>query len=599
MQTPVYTKLCGLPTKPYPVIHNKLLPQGKDYAMDPAKRNKSLPESSYNADPAKRPMTTQRVTAAEVGGLSMDALINAEAAIDRRVNNRNITEETSRLQQDPHKIIEQQSLMSRETSITNVGHILSRNEMREAILNGWSNQRVTQRVNYKEITIYNHQQTLSSVEDWKIANNVDMALSPAEIFKLRENQNLKDCAQGLIDIDAYMKEKELEECNKRMREEERIKREAYERSPQYLQQQRKVDELTSRMKTKYPELFWKNHLRKKKLSALKTIRTIWALHCLKKKHNTLQVKVLTIMSSPTKVREHLINVARENTFKRVDAVAMELIKGVNAMEVDRSNTNAVNEEIEIEEGMLVLAPHEIQGRGIEPVANYVGGEKDIVAASMDLGSDEEGVVTEEQAEYTASSIASITEKIEIKTAEMLKTIANNNGMENTDMGGSDNVASAEVVENGNNMMLDRLYDFSNNNRDVANRDADIATMDNKQTKVWSDIETSAKNVGRENDRALDRIYGLSNDNSRKNLTCNGLTYNCSKCHIGKIPGEVTKYYSCAMVYHTDDGTWKQKRQTKDKIDSDKAKCGGTLKVQYTQCDGFIVTANTKHKCNGK
>ena len=459
-----------------------------------------------------------------------------------------------------------------------------------------------------------------------------MSLSPAEIFKLRENQNLKDNAQILIENDAIMKsireKKELEECNKRMREEERIKREAYERSPQYLQQQRKVDELTSRMKTKYPELFWKNHLRKKKLSALKTIRTIWALHCLKKKHNTLQVKVLTIMSSPTKVREHLINVARENTFKRVDAVAMELIKGVNAMEVDRSNTNAVNEEIEIEEGMLVLAPHEIQGRGIEPVANYVGGEKDIVAASMDLGSDEEGVVTEpvanyvggekdivaasmdlgsdeegvvteEQAEYTASSIASITEKIEIKTAEMLKTIANNNGMENTDMGGSDNVASAEVVENGNNMMLDRLYDFSNNNRDVANRDADIATMDNKQTKVWSDIETSAKNVGRENDRALDRIYGLSNDNSRKNLTCNGLTYNCSKCHIGKIPGEVTKYYSCAMVYHTDDGTWKQKRQTKDKIDSDKAKCGGTLKVQYTQCDGFIVTANTKHKCNGK
>ena len=119
------------------------------------------------------------------------------------------------------------------------------------------------------------------------------------------------------------------------------------------------------------------------------------------------------------------------------------------------------------------------------------------------------------------------------------------------------------------------------------------------TYVGSDIETSAKNVGRGNDLALDRIYGLSNDKSRKNLTCNGLTYNCTKCLIGKVPEEVTKYYSCAMVYHTCDATWKQIRQSKDKIDSDKAKCGGTLMVRYTLSEGFVVTANRKHKCYNK
>ena len=112
-----------------------------------------------------------------------------------------------------------------------------------------------------------------------------------------------------------------------------------------------------------------------------------------------------------------------------------------------------------------------------------------------------------------------------------------------------------------------------------------------------DIETSAENVGRGNDTALDRIYGLSKDKSRKNLTCNGLTYNCTKCLLGKIPEEVTKYYSCAMVYHKCDATWKQIRQSKDKIDSNKEKCGGTLMVRYTISEGFVVTENRKHKCS--
>ena len=54
------------------------------------------------------------------------------------------------------------------------------------------------------------------------------------------------------------------------------------------------------------------------------------------------------------------------------------------------------------------------------------------------------------------------------------------------------------------------------------------------------------------------------------MTWNGDTYNCTKSCIGNITEMVTKYYSCAMVYHScDDTSWKQKRQTNDKIDSDK------------------------------
>jgi len=91
-----------------------------------------------------------------------------------------------------------------------------------------------------------------------------------------------------------------------------------------------------------------------------------------------------------------------------------------------------------------------------------------------------------------------------------------------------------------------------------------------QVREWSDIETSANNFERGTDIALDRIHGLSEAKSRKNLTWNGDTYNCTKSCIGNITGMVTKYYSCAMVYHScDDTSWKQKRQTNDKIDSDK------------------------------
>jgi hypothetical protein len=95
------------------------------------------------------------------------------------------------------------------------------------------------------------------------------------------------------------------------------------------------------------------------------------------------------------------------------------------------------------------------------------------------------------------------------------------------------------------------------------------------------------NVGCGNERMLDP-YGFINDRKRSNLTYNGLTYNCTKCWEGSNPGDVTKYYSCMKVYHTVDNTWRMKRQTKDKVDSGKRKCDGTLIIQYEQLSGYTI-----------
>ena len=54
-----------------------------------------------------------------------------------------------------------------------------------------------------------------------------------------------------------------------------------------------------------------------------------------------------------------------------------------------------------------------------------------------------------------------------------------------------------------------------------------------------------------------------------------------------------------MVYHVCDKTWRPRRQTKDKVDKDKEKCGGTLIVCYTPSDKFEVKAGIVHCCNGQ
>jgi hypothetical protein len=171
MRTPVYTKpCCGLPAKPYPVIQYKLLPPGKNYAVDPSKRSKS--------DPEKSTMTTQQVSATQVGGQSTDMVINKEVAINTNVGGNIVSPSEMR-----------KAILN---EITNVDKIFSRSEMIELILNGYTDMRVFVMDSYKEITLNNHQQSLSSVEDWKRANNVNMELSGEELFKLRQNQHLKD-----------------------------------------------------------------------------------------------------------------------------------------------------------------------------------------------------------------------------------------------------------------------------------------------------------------------------------------------------------------------------------------------------------------------
>ena len=101
------------------------------------------------------------------------------------------------------------------------------------------------------------------------------------------------------------------------------------------------------------------------------------------------------------------------------------------------------------------------------------------------------------------------------------------------------------------------------------------------------------------DMKMDKIEGFTIDKRRTNLTFNGITYNCTKCTRGKLPDEFTKYYSCTMVYRECEGKWKPRRQTKDKVDSDKEKCGGTLVVHYTHSDNFVVKARTEHRCSGQ
>jgi hypothetical protein len=100
--------------------------------------------------------------------------------------------------------------------------------------------------------------------------------------------------------------------------------------------------------------------------------------------------------------------------------------------------------------------------------------------------------------------------------------------------------------------------------------------------------------------AADGLHGITKVTPRKNLTHAGFTYNCNKYTKCKISGDFTNYYSCIMVHHEDDNTWKRKRQTKDKVDDGKTKCGGTLIVHYTQLSGCTTfKLNRKHKCNNE
>jgi hypothetical protein len=302
------------------------------------------------------------------------------------------------------------------------------------------------------------------------------------------------------------------------------------------------------------------------------------------KDTTINVLTNKIVGSDTKASAE--NVGKNNMMldrNYLVSLIKETTSSVNTSQFKGTSTNKVNTAIEVKTGIVNVELNEILG-------------KDIVAASMDEEFDNEGgVLNEVQEKANAAFFASNKEKIENKMAEMINTIAQIRSMEDTDRGADDILASAKNAANEIDMTSGIVNNLSHNTR-MANIDADIATMDNEKRKVWRDMETSAKNVGKGNDQALDKIYGLSKDKSRNNLTCNGLTYNCTKCIIGKIPGEVTKYYSCAMVYHKCDVTWRQKRQSKDKIDSDKAKCGGTLMVRHTLSDGYIVTKNKKHKC---
>jgi hypothetical protein len=97
--------------------------------------------------------------------------------------------------------------------------------------------------------------------------------------------------------------------------------------------------------------------------------------------------------------------------------------------------------------------------------------------------------------------------------------------------------------------------------------------------------------------AADGLHGITNNKKRKNLTHDGFTYNCNKYIKGDNPGDFTQYYSCTKCYNKDDNTWKRKRQTKDKVDDGKTKCGGTLIVHYTQSSGYTFKPNREHKCN--
>jgi hypothetical protein len=154
------------------------------------------------------------------------------------------------------------------------------------------------------------------------------------------------------------------------------------------------------------------------------------------------------------------------------------------------------------------------------------------------------------------------------------------------------MASANDDGNRNNTMIVNV-----GHDEILGRDTVATPMDVAAEKIV--LESAVMLNTAKHDMKMDKIEGFTIDKRRTNLTFNGITYNCTKCTRGKLPDEFTKYYSCTMVYRECEGKWKPRRQTKDKVDSDKEKCGGTLVVHYTHSDNFVVKARTEHRCSGQ
>jgi len=186
------------------------------------------------------------------------------------------------------------------------------------------------------------------------------------------------------------------------------------------------------------------------------------------------------------------------------------------------------------------------------------------------------------------------------------------------LGGEKNttlMASANDDGNRNNTMIVNVAHDKILGRDTVATPMDVGSDNEEDIKSEAQAEVTAASIASfaekivlesavmlntaEHVMEMDKIEGFSNNMRRQNLTFNGITYNCTKCARGKLPDEFTKYYLCTMVYHECEGKWKPRRQAKDKVDSEKTKCGGTLIVHYTHSGRIVFTGRNVHSCNGQ